>query len=177
MSKIMWKTNPLITQNLTQTWTQTWTQTQTRRGNKIKTHILLCVWHHWGTLAHLLEGGDRLRESLSDALDTITNTIVEAQGALYNISSYRESRRQYYSDGLSYKDIKDLKITKDKLFSLFQDPSTRLVPSTSWAHISIDWCIEPNKMANWMDHWYMVFDEDPHGNRDIPFYFHRKLYA
>ena len=23
----------------------------------------------------------------------------------------------------------------------------------------------------------MVFDEDPHGNRDIPFYFLRKLYA
>ena len=28
-----------------------------------------------------------------------------------------------------------------------------------------------------MDHWYMVFDEDPHGNREIPFYFLRKLYA
>ena len=28
-----------------------------------------------------------------------------------------------------------------------------------------------------MDCWYMVFDEDPHGNRDIPFYFLRKLYA
>ena len=28
-----------------------------------------------------------------------------------------------------------------------------------------------------MDHWYMVFDEDPHGNRDIPFYFLRNLYA
>ena len=28
-----------------------------------------------------------------------------------------------------------------------------------------------------MDFWYMVFDEDPHGNRDIPFYFLMKLYA
>jgi hypothetical protein len=28
-----------------------------------------------------------------------------------------------------------------------------------------------------MDRWYMVFDEDPHGNRDIPFYFLRKMYA
>ena len=28
-----------------------------------------------------------------------------------------------------------------------------------------------------MDSWYMVFDEDPHGNKDIPFYFLRKLYA
>ena len=28
-----------------------------------------------------------------------------------------------------------------------------------------------------MDRWYMVFYEYPHGNRDIPFYFLRKLYA
>ena len=28
-----------------------------------------------------------------------------------------------------------------------------------------------------MDHWYMVFDEDPHGNIDTPFYFLRKSYA
>ena len=27
-----------------------------------------------------------------------------------------------------------------------------------------------------MDRWYMVFDEDPHGSRDIPFYFLRNLY-
>lgn len=28
-----------------------------------------------------------------------------------------------------------------------------------------------------MDRWYMVFDEDPHGNKDLPLYFLRKLYA
>ena len=28
-----------------------------------------------------------------------------------------------------------------------------------------------------MDQWYMVFDEDPHGNRDMTLYFLRKLYA
>ena len=28
-----------------------------------------------------------------------------------------------------------------------------------------------------MDRWYMVFDEDCHGNRYIPFYFLRKLHA
>ena len=82
-------------------------------------------------LSSSIRGGDCLRESLADALHTITNTIAEDQGALYNISSYRESRRQYYSDGLTHKDIKALKITKDQLFSLFWDPSTRLVPPTS----------------------------------------------
>ena len=85
-----------------------------------------------------IRGGDRLRESLADALDTITNTINEAQGALYKIIFYRESRRQYYFDRLSFKDIKVLKITKDKLFSLFWDPSTGLVKPTSQPHISIN---------------------------------------
>ena len=67
-------------------------------------------------LSSSIRGGGNLRQSLADALDTITNTIANAQGALYNISSYRKSKRQCYSDGLSYKDIKDLKITKDQLF-------------------------------------------------------------
>jgi len=128
-------------------------------------------------LSALFRGGDHLRNSLADALETITNTIASAQGALYNISSYRDSQRQYYANGLSYQDVKKLKITKDQLFSLFRDPNTGLVPPTSRPHISIDWCVEPNVKANWMNRWYMVFDEDPHGNRDIPFYFLRKLYA
>ena len=128
-------------------------------------------------LSSSIRGGDHLRESLGNALDTIRNTIDEAQGSLYIIISYRESRRQYYFNGLSYKDIKALKITKHQLFSLLWDPRTGLVPPTSRPHISIDWCIEPNIKANWIDRWYMVFDEDPHGNRDIPFYFLRKLYA
>ena len=99
-------------------------------------------------LSSSIRGGGHLRNSLADALDTITNTIFDAQGALYNITSYKESRRRYYSNGLTHKDIKALKITKDQLFSLFGDPSTRLVPPTSRAHISIDWCVEPNVKAN-----------------------------
>ena len=83
-------------------------------------------------LSSSIRGGDHLRESLADALDTITDTIFEAQGDLYNITSYRESRRQYYSDGLSYKDIKDLKMTKDQLFLLFRGPST------DWFHLPVE---------------------------------------
>ena len=124
MNKKMWKTHPLITHNLTHNLTHnnlnhnlthnlTDNQTQTQRGKKIETHRLLHAWHHWGALAHLLEVGGHLRDSLADALDSIINTISIAQGALYKITSYIESRRQYYSDGLTHKDIKALKITKD----------------------------------------------------------------
>ena len=48
------------------------------------------------SLRHLsssIRGGDHLREYLDDELDTITNKIAEDQGAMYKISSYRESRR------------------------------------------------------------------------------------
>ena len=38
-------------------------------------------------LSSSIRGGDHLRQSLADALDTITNTISNAQGALYNIRS------------------------------------------------------------------------------------------
>ena len=92
-----------------------------------------------------------MRQSLAEALDTITKKNSNAQGDLYNISSYKESMRQYYSYGLIYKDIKKLNITKDQLFSLFQDLSNGLVPPTSRAHISIDWSVEPNVKANWID--------------------------
>ena len=125
MNKTMWKTHSLITHNLTHNLNQT----QTRRGNKIKTHRLLYVWRHWGTLAHLLEGGDHLRESLANALDTITNKIAEAQGALYNISLYRESKRQYYSDGLTSK---TLKLQKTSYFHYFGT----LAPD--WFHPLVD---------------------------------------
>ena len=70
-------------------------------------------------LSSSFRGGDHLRQSLAEELDTTTNIIVKSQGAIYNISSYREAMRQYYSNGLSYKDIKNLNITKDQLFSLF----------------------------------------------------------
>ena len=79
----------------------------------------------------MLRGGDYIRQSLAIALETIANTIANPQVALYNISSYKGSQRQLYSNGLSYKDIRNLKIMKYQLFSLFQDPRTRDVPPTS----------------------------------------------
>ena len=51
---------------------------------------------HLGALRCLISsfrGGDHLRQSLVEELDTITNTISNSQGAMYNISSYRESMR------------------------------------------------------------------------------------
>ena len=83
-------------------------------------------------LSSFFREGYRLRQSLSEALHTITNTISNSQGALYNIISDRESMRKYYYDGLSYKDIKKLKITKDNFFHY----SRTLAPD--WFHPRVD---------------------------------------
>ena len=68
-------------------------------------------------LSSLYRGGDHIRRSLGEDLDEITNTISNAQGALYNISSYMDSQRKYYSTRLRYKDVNKLKITKEKRWS------------------------------------------------------------
>jgi len=93
-------------------------------------------------LSDIFKECDHLHQSLGQTIDTIVGTIRNAQGALYDITTYRESRRQFYRDDISYKDVKNLKITKDMMFSLFRDPSNGMTPLFSKPHISIDWCIE-----------------------------------
>ena len=118
-----------------------------------------------------------MRPSLGQTIGTIVGTIHDSQGALYDITSYRDPRKQFYANGISYKDVKNLKITKEMLFSLFRGPSNGRTPPVSKPYISIDWCIEPRIKENWMDRWYMVFDKDPYDNKDIPLYFLRNLYS
>ena len=81
-------------------------------------------------LSSIFRGGDHIRRPLGEALDNITNTIYNAQGALYNISSYKDSQRKYYSIRLSYKYVKKLKITKDQLFHYF-------------GTLALDWLLSP----------------------------------
>ena len=81
---------------------------------------------------------DQLHHSLCQTIETIIGIIRDSQGALYDITSYRESSRYFYANGLSYQQVKKLKITKDMFFSLFRDPSNGTIPPTSKAHISID---------------------------------------
>ena len=48
-----------------------------------------------GAMRHLISlfrGGDHIIRSLGEALDNITNAIFNAQRALYNIISYRDSQ-------------------------------------------------------------------------------------
>ena len=73
--------------------------------------------------------------------------------------------------------MKKLKITKYQIYYFLRVTSYGSVPSTSKAHISVEWCMEPSIKENWMNHWYMVFDEDLHGNYHMSLYFLRKLHV
>ena len=69
-------------------------------------------------ISHLREigstwrGGDELRLSLSNSLLFIVDTIARSNDALYSIASYMERKRKQYADGLSYNEVKKMKITK-----------------------------------------------------------------
>ena len=89
-------------------------------------------------LSDVFKEGDQLHQSLGQTIDTIVGTIHDAQGTLYDITSFRDSRREFYANEMSYKDVKNLKITKDMLFSLFRDPSNGMTLPVSKPHISID---------------------------------------
>ena len=49
-------------------------------------------------------------------------TFSRSNGVLKDIATYRERTRKKYVDGLSYHEVKKLKITKQHIFSLFRDP-------------------------------------------------------
>ena len=119
----------------------------------------------------MFKGGDHLCCSLWNAIVTIADTISNSQRSLYSATSYRESRRYFYTNGPSYQDKKKLEIGNDQIYSLFQEPHIGHVFPTIRSHISIYWCVEPSIKENWMERWYMVFDEDPHKIRDMPLYF------
>ena len=81
---------------------------------------ILRVIGHLKDVVSTWRGGYELRQSLSNSLLTIVDTIARSNDALYSITSYRERKRQEYLDGLSYYEVKKMKITKEHI-SLVQN--------------------------------------------------------
>ena len=94
---------------------------------------------HLREIGSAWRGGDEIHCSLSDSLLSIVDTIARSNDALYSIASYRERKRQQYADGLSYNEVKKMKITKQAIYSLFRLPGTDNIPKISRPHISIEW--------------------------------------
>ena len=89
---------------------------------------ILRVIGHMREIGYAWRGGDELRHSLSDSLLSIVDTIAISNDALYSIASYRERKRQQYTDGLSYNEVKGLKITKQHIYTLFILPGMDVIP-------------------------------------------------
>ena len=98
--------------------------------------ILIELAHLRG-LSSAFSGGDRIRRSLASTLDAIVETITLSNNVLYDLTSYRERKRREYANGLSYSAVKNLKITKEHIFSLFRDARTGEIPNANRPHISI----------------------------------------
>ena len=132
---------------------------------------ILRVIGHLREIGSAWRGGDELCHSLSDSLLTIVDMIARSNDALYSITSYGERKIQQYTNGLSYNEVKKLKITKEHIYTLFRLTWTDDIPEITKPHISIEWCNFPPIRDNWMDRWYMVFDIPPDNNREVPLYF------
>lgn len=85
--------------------------------------------------------------------------------------------KEKYADGLLYKDIKDLEISKAEIASLFVNPRIVQPVNPKKIKLSIKWCTNDGIVKNFWDCWWMVFDKPANNNLDIPFYFIKKLYA
>ena len=70
---------------------------------------------HLREIGSAWRGGDELHRSLSDSLLTIVDTIARSNDALYTITLYMERKRQQYADGLSYNEVKKMKIKKQAI--------------------------------------------------------------
>ena len=138
---------------------------------------ILRVIGHLREIGSAWRGGDELHRSLLDAFFTIVHMITRSNDSLYSISSYRERKRQQYVDGLSYNEVKKLKITKGHIYSLFRLPRMDDITEITGPHISIKWCTFPPIKDHWMDTLYMVFDILLHNNREVPLYFLLNLYV
>ena len=91
--------------------------------------------------------------------ESIVDTIARSNDALYSITSYRERKRRQYADGLSYNEVKNLKITKQAIYSLFRVPGTDNILEISRPHISIEWCtFPPIRETGWIGGtWFLTF--------------------
>jgi hypothetical protein len=83
---------------------------------------------------------------------------------------------KYYSTDLDRNQVKEMGISKQQILSIFRDPRNGKELPLTRNQISIDWCIHPQIIQNWMDRWYMVFDKPPCNNMEMPLYFLRKLW-
>ena len=125
---------------------------------------ILRVIGHLRDIGSPRRGGDEWCLSLLASLLTIVDSINRLNDTLYNIASYRERKRQEYAHGLSYKEIKKIKISKEHIYTLFRVPGVDDIPKRNRPHISIDHIfplsgasVNQLETIGWKDHkWFFI---------------------
>ena len=72
---------------------------------------------HLQNIGSAWRGGNELCRSLSVSSLTIVDSYNISNDVVYSIASYIERKQQEYVDGLSYNDIKNMKITKEHIYT------------------------------------------------------------
>ena len=114
---------------------------------------------HLREIGSTWRGGDELCRSLSDSLLYIVDTIARSNDALYSITSYRERKRKQYADGLSYNEVKKMKI-KNKPSIHCLDYLGRITSRRSAGHIYLlsGALFHPSETTGWIDGtWFLTF--------------------
>lgn len=115
--------------------------------------------------------------TLARTLETMANSANEVSREVTKWGSWRDRCRTFYTDGLLYDQVKKKGIVKADICAIFTNPvtSNNLELNTTW--FPMHWCVHARLKDAFWDRWYMVFDQPPCNNWEVPLYFLRKLYC
>jgi len=80
------------------------------------------------------------RSMLAQSLESMLSNIDSISKQIYNWSEKRREFREYYTDKLSYEQVKNEQIKKLDLCSIFIDPQTNKPLPVTCKRFPIHWC-------------------------------------
>ena len=80
---------------------------------------------------------------LADTMQGIVHSVQSLDDELDNYRSWRDSMRTFYADGLTYKEVNDLKISKADFARWFKNLKIGEEINPKKSRISIRWCKRP----------------------------------
>jgi hypothetical protein len=117
------------------------------------------------------------RRTLANLLQVMLTHVDVIKNQISSWENRRQQCRDFYADKLSYKKVKDEKITKHDLCSIFIEPCTHQNIDLNAKRFPIHWCHHQMIRIFFGDKWYIVFDIPPCNNCEVPQYFLRKIYC
>ena len=118
-----------------------------------------------------------MRAQLASSLKSIMTHVAYVSGKLDIWHVKRDEQKRYYTNKLSYQDVKYIYIEKGSICALFKKSGEQNTFRTTTKIFPIHWCIHDGIKNIFWDRWWMVFDAPPYNNHKDPMYFLKKLYC